>query len=391
MSKKVIVVVGCGDSGRAAVRAALRSSARPNVVLIERANCEAIEGAQVFPNSEALEIIPEDKLVKLKSKRGSDTLKYDALIIATGSQPIIPKNLIKEGVIAAKTALSDSIPEMKNISFYGLSTCGLSILEKIKNRNIIVIEPEKEILLGILDPPLASRVREFLSSKGVKFFMEERIEKVYGYERISGIETESGFKPTDLLIVDLGVVPRGGLLHGIVRLGLHGGIPTDMFQGVGVEDIYACGSCAEVNDAALGVNRPIPTAEVSRASGMVAGYNAAGLKIAARGYVRKMWLNLHGLEITSVGITEAEAKRYEIPYETFEASFKNALVKVIIEKSSRRLMGVQGLGPSSPTIPECIALVIKGYMTVYDLFVHNLEFSTQFSTALHLALEEAIK
>lgn len=391
MPKKVIVVIGGGDSGKAAVRAALRAPERPHVLLVERGSSEGVEGVRVIPNSEAVEVAHEDRSVRIKSKYGPDLLKYDALIIATGSQAIIPEHLMMEGVFTAKSVSPTSISAAKHVTFYGLGICGLAILAKIGNRDIIVVEPEEEILSGTLDPPLASRIRNFLFYKGVKFFLGERIERVYGYGKISGIETETGFKSTDILIVDLGMVPRGKILSGIIKLGPHGGIPTNAFQGVGVEGIYACGSCAEVNDASIELRRPIPTLDVSHTSGMVAGYNAAGLKIATHGYVRKVRLNLYGLEMISIGATEMEAKKYGIPHYTIEADFKEAIVKVILEKDTERLLGVQGLGPGSSAMLEWIALAIKGRMTAHDLLAHHFDLSTPSSIALHLALDEAIK
>lgn len=391
MPKKVIVVGG-GDSGRAAVRAALRAPTKPHVMLIEKKSEEGIKGAQTISNSDVLEVIPEDKLVRIKSNHGRDLLRYDALIIATGSQVQIPKYLAaKDGVFSAKHALQSQIPSVKHIVFYGLGMYGLTIIPKFENREIVVVEPENEILLGILDPFMASKVRDFLSRKGVKFFLSERIEKVYGYERISGIETETGFKPVDALIVDLGMVPRGEILSRVVKLGLHGGIPTDAFQGAGVEGIYACGSCAEVNDASLEFRRPIPTLDVSYKSGMIAGYNAAGLRLATHGYVRKVGLDVYGLEILSVGATETETEKYGIPHYTVEVDFRGAIVKVVLERNTGRVLGVQSLGPGSLTMSEWMALAIKKRMTVHELLAHHFSLSAPAPIALNLALEEAIK
>ncbi len=391
MPKKVIVVGG-GDSGEAAAKAALRAPSKPRVVLIERESGKGVEGAQTIPNSDVLEIVPEDKLVRIKSRHGRDSLRYDALIVATGSRPRIPSHLTaREGIISAKSALQLSIPSVKWAAFYGLGMYGLTIISKIQSEKILVIEPGEEILLGILDQPMASKVRDFLSLKGVKFLLGERIERVYGYEKISGIETETGFKSADILIIDLGIVPRGDVLSNVVKLGLHGGIPTDAFQGTEVEDVYACGSCAEVNDVSLEFKRPIPTLDVSHRSGMIAGYNAAGLRIATRGYVRKVQLNVHGLEILSVGATEAEAKKYGIPCRTIEADFRGAVVKLILEKGTGRVLGVQSIGPGSSTMAEWTALAVEERMLAQEVLAYNFDLSAPTHIALNLALEEAIR
>ena len=215
--------------------------------------------------------------------------------------------------------------------------------------------------------------------------------QVYGYERVSGIGIKAGFRPADVIIVDLGVFPRSELLSNIVTLGPHGGALTDEFQRTCVEGIYACGGCAELKDASLEANRPIPTPDVSYKSGMIAGYNAGGLKFKTVGYVKKIVASLFDLEIASIGATKAEAERYGVPHYAIEKHHERVMVRLLLEKGTERLIGVQMIGPSSAKLAEWAALAIRNHLTAPELAAHHLDLSIPVAKALSLALDEAIK
>jgi NADH oxidase (H2O2-forming) len=99
--------------------------------------------------------------------------------------------------------------------------------------------------------------------------------------------------------------PEKGLVKGILELGKFGGIKVNDKMCTSMEDVYACGDCAEAQSLIDG--RPILSLlwHNARRQGQVAGRNAAGIAQTYTGSVNITGVEVLGLKAVSIGSTEA--------------------------------------------------------------------------------------
>lgn len=151
-----------------------------------------------------------------------------------------------------------------------------------------------------IDRREAAFVTEHLVAHGVDVRLGCEVEALEGDDDgdVSGVRTDRGTLPADLVVVAIGVQPNTEWLGGALQLDASGGVVVDAQLRASV-DVWAAGDCASVPaDGGRQVEQLWYTA---RDQGRVAGCNAAG---GAETYARGTWYNaakLMDVEYTTVG------------------------------------------------------------------------------------------
>ena len=216
----------------------------------------------------ASKINPEEKTVEFKS---GEKIKYEKLILATGSKPVkIPiKGVEKEGVwriekdfdYLKKLRKKVTSIQNQNIVIVGGGFIGVELAEElsnIPNLTVHIVEKLDHCLSSTFDQEFCLAAEEKLKQQGVRIHTKSLVQEILGKNGVEGVLLENGEKiETNLVILSIGAVPNSDIIEGTkIRKGRYGGIWVDEYMKTDVDDIFAVGDCAETRDFFTGEHVP---------------------------------------------------------------------------------------------------------------------------------------
>ena len=402
---KRIVVIGCGVSGTTAAFHARKTDRTAEIVLIgdenlpEYSRCGlpyAFSG--IVPSLNALIGHDEsfyEQTNRVKLRLGWDctgidastqrvqltrprdgreeTLDYDALILTTGARAAtmtLPGSDLR-GVFTIRTMedmerLADRLSEVKTkrVAIIGAGLTGSEMAEALLIRQVSVLQAEifPEILPTILDPDMASIVRQKGEEHGVEYHLQSTIEEIHGDKgEVSGVKISGKNYEADAVVFAVKVRPNTELAGKAgIALGEFGGIRTDERMETSGKNVYAAGDCVETYDRITRRHVFFQLATTAVRQAMVAGVNAAGGTSKYPGSTGVTTVKLFGLEVASFGPTTTLAERLGIhPLSvritgstrlTYYPGGKDLTVKLLAHPDDGRLIGAQLIGEEGATL-----------------------------------------
>jgi NADPH-dependent 2,4-dienoyl-CoA reductase/sulfur reductase-like enzyme len=144
---------------------------------------------------------------------------------------------------------------------------------------VTIVELLPHCLLLNFDEEFAVKVEEQLKRKGVKIITGRAIKRIYGKERVEGVELDTGEKVVaDLVVISTGYRPNTKLAEKIgLKIGAYG-IAVDDYMRTSDPDIFAVGDCAEKRYFLLGEPTPLLLASIACQEANVAIMNLYGAK-----------------------------------------------------------------------------------------------------------------
>ena len=222
-----------------------------------------------------------DAVKKQVFLQGGKKLKYDKLLVATGSRPFVPpmEGLEKNEYFTFMTyadalALKKQLSPEKKVLIIGAGLIGLKCLEGIADRvgKVSVVDMAPHVLPSILDEYGAFLVQKQLEKHGAQFYLSD---SVASFEK-GMANLKSGARiPFDILVVAAGVRPNVELVRDAGgKVGR--GILTDDRQETSLKDVYAAGDCTESYDITCNQSRILALLPNAQFQGACAGINMAG-------------------------------------------------------------------------------------------------------------------
>lgn len=250
------------------------------------------EGITVKMKHEVIGVDIEKKEVSVKNLATQEIFKdrYDELIITTGASAVKPpiKNIDLENVFTLKE-FSDGIvlkkammkPENKRVVIIGAGYIGLEAAEAAVNlkKEVRIIQLGDRVIPGSFDKEITDIMEEEIRGhKDVFLNLDEAVSEFEGKDgRVSGVKTNKGVYPADIVILATGVRPNTKFLEGTgIETLKNGAIVIDGRGRSSIKDIYAAGDCATVYHKLKKENVYIPLATTSNKIGRVVGENLAG-------------------------------------------------------------------------------------------------------------------
>jgi len=244
------------------------------------------------------------------------TLKYDRLVIATGSRLYAPlKGVDKPGVynfksLSAAEALVKEVKKGKarTALIVGAGFIGVEIALLLRELGVEVtqIEMLDQVMAGMLDTDTAAITLNLMRERGVDVRLKTKATAFTGRERATGVKLESGKAlKADILIAATGVRPNLDFLEGS-GIAHQWGITVDDHLRTNAPDVYAAGDVAETRDRLTGetyVHAIFPNAVEQ---GRVVGLNLIGYDTVYEGAERMNSLKHLGLPIMAVGLKEGD-------------------------------------------------------------------------------------
>jgi NADPH-dependent 2,4-dienoyl-CoA reductase/sulfur reductase-like enzyme/nitrite reductase/ring-hydroxylating ferredoxin subunit len=250
--------------------------------------------------------------IDAKSKKlamdGREPLQYDALLLATGSEPI---RLDVPGAHGAHVHTLRSLAESRNIVdaarggkravVVGGSFIGLEVAASLRARGleVQVVAPERLPLERILGEHLGTFVKSLHESKGVVFHLGRKPVRIDA----DSVRLDDGSRlQADLVVMGVGVRPRLALAEG-AGLAMDRGVSVNEFLQTSAPGIFAAGDIARWPDRHTGERIRVEHWVLAQRHGQTAARNILGAREAFI-QVPFFWSSHYDVSINYVGHAE---------------------------------------------------------------------------------------
>lgn len=365
-----------------------------------------LTGVKVLTETEAVKVDPEAKKVDVVDLKTGEqkSYDYDKLVISVGASPIKPpiEGCGLENVFFVRTP-EDAIRireavdagNVKRAVVVGAGYIGLEIAENLKLQGIrpFVLDMAEHALPGF-DAEMAEYVEEKLKESGIPVVTGVAVTGIEGDGKVEKVITSKKAYKADLVVLSAGIRPNTAFLEGCGLEMFKGTVLTNAKGETNLPDIYAAGDCAMVRNALTEKAAWSPMGSTANISGRLIAQNIMGAGLGYRGVLGTAVCKLPGLNVGRTGLTEAQAAAEGFqPVSVITVVDDKAhyypgagafIIKMIADKESLRLLGVQVIGAGA--VDKVVDIAVTGIMlkgTLQDLADLDLAYAPPFSTAIH--------
>jgi len=367
---------------------------------------QQVKNVHLLNQTQAVEIDRKNKKVRVRHlvDNSQSILDYDKLVIATGSEPIKPqiegitlKNIFTlHGVSDAegiKAALDRG--KARDVVIVGGGLIGIEMTEALvrKGCRVTIVECLPQIF-RLLDIELGLLVENQLESHGVRVMTDTCVQRFDGSDAVKAVVTNNGTFPADMVIIAVGNKPNVWLAkQARLEIGITGAIKVNARMQTSDENIYAVGDCVE--NIEMITQRPvyIPLGSTANKQGRVAAINICGGNDSFGPVLGSVACKVFDYNVALTGLTEFGAKQAGfnvvsvlVPApdrEHFVAGAGVVMLKLVVDKDSRRLLGAQAIGPGETVKRiDVAATAIYGRMTVDQLATLDLCYAPPYAPVI---------
>lgn len=348
---------------------------------------------------------------------------YDKLILATGSQPIVPPfaDNTAENVFQLWNMedLDRIMAFMKNrpcrkASVIGGGFVGLEVAEQLKHRKIAVnlVEQGPQLLGRMIDAEMAALVHREVAKQGIQLHLNSSVDKLLiSNNRATALSMQHEETiASDLVVLGVGAKPKTELaVAAELAIGADGGVVINEFCQTSDPDIYAVGDIAEyplgVPGLVQGPSREssaqgrVPFAGPANRAGRVAGTHAAGHVSKPLGAMQGTSIvRVFDLAVGVTGLTQRACAQANLACRTavIQAAHHagyfpgaRSLTLKLVYAPDGKILGAQAVGPEGVDKRiDIIATLLQMEGTVDDLADLDLSYAPPFGSAkdpVHMA------
>jgi len=256
----------------------------------------------VVPGAAASAIDVAGKTVSTEDGR---SFPYDALLLATGSEPIrldVPgadlPHVFTLRSLSDSRAIVERSKNAKRAVVIGASFIGLEVAASLRARNleVAVVGREALPLAAVMGREIGAFVRALHEEHGVVFHMENTVRSISA-EAVT--LADGAVLPADLVVTGIGVRPRTALAEK-AGLALDRGVVVDEFLQTSVAGVYAAGDIARWPDPRSGQKLRVEHWVVAERQGQIAAKNILGGRIPCS-IVPFFWSQHYDVSISYIG------------------------------------------------------------------------------------------
>lgn len=368
---------------------------------------EKLTGVKVLTEMEAVKVEPIKKTVSAMDLKTGETkdFTYDKLVIAVGASPVKPpvEGCDLENVFFMRTP-EDAIRlrslidggSIKKAVVVGAGYIGLEIAENLKTMGVrpFVLDMAPQILAPGFDKEMADYAEGKLSENGIPVVTGVTVTAIEGNGKVEKVLTSKKAYKADLVVLSAGIRPNTAFLNDTGLEMVKGTILTNEYGETNLPDIYAAGDCAMVHNAITGKPAWSPMGSTANIAGRIIAQNMMGAKISYRGTLGTAVCKMPGINVGRTGLTEVQAKEEGFdPVSVVTIVDEKAhyypgagllAVKMIADKSTQRLLGIQVVGDGA--VDKIVDIAVTGIMlkgTLTQLSDLDFAYAPPFSTAIH--------
>ncbi|ADV64942.1 NAD(P)/FAD-dependent oxidoreductase [Desulfurococcus mucosus] len=373
------------------------------------------------------EVVDIDTEERVARTRGGEEIRFDNLVIATGSRP---EAYMAEGVdLKGVYVLGKEYREVAELREAvnrdgvrvvlvgsGLTTAELAdalsgipgLTDHVK-RYVTIVSRRKYILSRYFDEEFAELAERELEAKGVTIYSNTRVKRIHGHGRVEEVELDNGeVVKADVVVIVPTWVPNTELAS---RAGLEirgRGIVVNDYMRTSKPYIYAAGDCVEKRDFLTSDQRDIKLATLAceEARRAISAIKGVTLSAGRMGRIPVTVTRVGGVVMGAAGYIESHALNEGISYIVGKARAVNRhpawlpggceiQVKLLFLEDGR-LIGGQAAGRCNEVaeIVNSIALAIQGSLRVEDLIIglqHGSHPLLTYSPVMHPLINAAVE
>ena len=279
----------CGNYNRILLSSVLSRSHKPDDIFINPMSWYASRGVALHAGERVEQIDLGEKVV---TATGGHSERYDRLIIATGSSPVIPPlanlrdehGVFKQGVFVFRTLddcerIMRCAESARRAVVIGGGLLGLEAARGLLNWGLEthVVHLMPHLMETQLDAGAADVLRRQFEQMGLFTHLATRTTAVLGNGRVKGLEFADGAPlECDLVVIAAGIRPNAKLAADAglkVNRGIVVGDDLGCFAGdTPAPDVCAVGECAEHRGRVYGLVAPL-WEQTARLADRLSGHN----------------------------------------------------------------------------------------------------------------------
>lgn len=367
-----------------------------------------LTGVNLITGIEATKLDPAAKTVFARNVETGEELSYgyDKLVLTTGARPVVPNipgmdlpgvYTLRDPDDADKIKAAAESGEVKRAVIVGGGMIGVEMAENLTNLGVraSIIDMAPHILPGF-DADFADFIENLLGEAGIPVFTNDSVTAIEGEGKVQKVRTGRRAVKTDMVIMAVGVRPNTEWLKDSgIEMTDRGVIVVNDYMQTSDPDIYSAGDCAMARSLITGKDMWTPMGSSANIEGRHCAKAVAGTaRHPFRGVLQTIVLQLPGMRAgkTGFGIDAARAAGIDAEYVTitcydkakFFPGMEHFSIRMVAEKESRRLLGVQVLGKGNVDKIVDIGVAAISLGATLDSFDDmDFAYSPPFSTPIH--------
>ncbi|MCB2309720.1 FAD-dependent oxidoreductase [Clostridium tagluense] len=240
-------------------------------------------------------------------------VKYDKLLIATGSSNNIPPidGIGKDGVYTLRSLndalnIKNSLNESAQVIIIGGGIQGLEMAWIVHQhgKKATIIELQSRLMPYQLDNKASEILRDIIQGYGIEILTNTGVVKITGDTKVASILIDKEVKlKCDMVIYSTGIKANKELISN-TKVETVRGIVVNNKMETNIKNIYAAGDIAQFDNKVIGLWN------IAIAQGKVAGYNIAGKETVYENITPVTTLNAFGISLFSMGcVDESESTK----------------------------------------------------------------------------------
>jgi nitrite reductase (NADH) large subunit len=300
-------------------------------------------------------VVEIDRELRQVVSASGRTVRYDLLLIATGSRPFIPPmegltastGARKGGVFVFRTLedcrrIRERAAEARKAVVVGGGLLGLEAARGLVDygMEVHVVQRATHLMNQQLDPDAGAILRKTIEAMGVTVHLDRGPEQLLGDEHVTGVVLDDGTTlDCDLVVLACGVQPNVDLARAAGLTVERAICVDDQMRSVDDPGVYAVGECAEHRGRTYGIVAPL----WEQANVLADHLSGRRPEAAYQGSAVVTRLKVMGVELASMGEPEAAGADDEVIQ--FIEPRRGVYQKLVIRDD--RLVGAILLGDTS--------------------------------------------
>lgn len=301
-------------------------------------------------------------------KVGDKTFTAETILVAVGGKPFKPEFKGAELTITSNEAFHlDDLPKRVLVSGAGFIAVEFAgIFNGLGSITSVTYRRDK-VLRGF-DEDLRNKLSSIMAEKGIKFHYNTNIQSVEKRDTGLLVTFDNGeTQEYDLVMLATGRIPMTdslGLENVGVTIDKNDAIVVDDYSKTNVDNIYAVGD----------VTNRINLTPVAIKEGHAFALTKYGKTPTSPEHDNVASAVFSQPPIGTIGLTEEEAAEKYSKVEVYQSDYKpmrytlagreeRAMIKMLVDAESRKVVGAHMIGPDAPEIIQGIAIAIKNGLT----------------------------
>lgn len=237
-----------------------------------------------------------------------------------------------------------------------------------------------------------------MKEQSVVFRLKESVKKFEGNGKVERVVTDSGTVEADLVVIAAGVVPNSQLAKDAgLEVSPRGGIVVDSTMRTSDPAIFAGGDCVEIKNLVTDKPFYLPMGSMANRQGRVIGTNLAGGNAEFKGAVGSFVIKMFEKSAAGAGLCLSRALQegydamsvllVQLDRAHFYPTKELMTLELVVEKSTRRVLGIQGFGSSGDAMVgriNAVAAILHCKPTIADISNLEMAYSPPFSSAMDI-------